>query len=86
MAKPKDGNQKGAQNHAEGQHGDKAHSEFIKNLHVKQDDTEDSENEPSGQNDADAYGRPILGRHRLHEDRQQHDEADKNSEANRLRR
>jgi hypothetical protein len=32
------------------------------------------------------YGQPVRGRHRLQEDREQHDEADKNSEANRLRR
>jgi hypothetical protein len=89
MAKSKDGTQQGAQEHAEGQHGDKAHSAFIEDLHGKHGGGEESEGapqEPQEQNDFDAYGRPIQGHHRLHEDREQHDEAEKNSEANRLRR
>ena len=86
MGKAQDGNQQGAQNHAEGQHGDKAHSAFIEDLHGKHGGSEESEGAPQEQNDVDAYGRPIAGHHRLHEDREQHDEAEKNSEANRLRR
>jgi len=86
MAKSKKGTQQGAQNHAEGQQGDKTHSEFIEDLHGKHGGSEESEGAPQGQNDADVYGRPIHGHHRLNEDREQHDEADKNSETNRLRR
>jgi len=83
------GDQKGPQDHGEGQQGDKTHSAFIDDLHGKHGGSEESEGAPqegSGQNDVDAYGRPIAGHHRLHEDREQHDEAEKNSEANRLRR
>jgi hypothetical protein len=86
MGKSKKGTQQGAQNHAEGQHGDKTHTEFIEDLHGKHGGSEESEGAPQGQNDADVYGRPIHGHHRLDEHREQHDEADKNSETNRLRR
>jgi hypothetical protein len=85
MAKSNEGAQQGAQDHGEGQHGDKTHSQFIEDLHGKHGGSEESEGAPQGQNDVDAYGRPITGHHRLREDREQHDEADKNSEANRLR-
>ncbi len=69
----RDGQQKGPQTHAEGQHGDKAHSRFIEQLHEGR--------QPSGQDlGADA----VEGAHRLDEDREQHDEAEKNSEKNRL--
>ena len=80
------GQQKGPQKHAEGQHGDKTHAEFIEGLHGRHGGSEESEGAPQGSNDADEFGRPITGRHRLNEDREQHDEAEKNSEANRLRR
>jgi len=86
MAKSKDGHQQGGQEHAEGQHGDKTHSEFIEELHGKHGGSEESEGAPQGHNDSDVYGRPTPGNHRLQENREQHDEADKNSEANRLRR
>jgi hypothetical protein len=86
MAKPKDGDQQGAQNHAEGEHGDKSRSAFVRGLHRKLGDNEESEDAPKNQNDADVYGLPAPGHHRLDEDREQHDEADRNSEANRLRR
>ena len=86
MASSNDDDQKGAQKHAEGEHGDKTRSAFIKGLHGKHGGSEESEGAPQDQNDTDAYGRPIEGRHRLREDREQHDEADRNSEANRLRR
>jgi hypothetical protein len=59
----------GPQQHAEGQHGKKTHRRFIEQL---QEPTADA-------NDALA-GREIEGHHRLHQDRQQHDEAEKNSE------
>jgi hypothetical protein len=71
----RDGQQKGAQAHAEGQHGEKAHSRFVEQLHEGR--------RPSEQDlGADA----LEGAHRLHEDREQHDEAEKNSEKNRLNR
>ena len=69
----RDGQQKGAQTHAEGQHGKKAHSRFIETLHESR---APSANELEGDSEQ--------GRHRLREDREQHDEADKNSEKNRL--
>jgi hypothetical protein len=72
MAK-RDGKQKGAQTHAEGQHGKKAHSRFIESLHEGR--------APEGQ---ELPAESQEGRHRLREDREQHDEADKNSEKNRL--
>jgi hypothetical protein len=67
-----------AQNHAEDQHGDKTHKEFLKELAGPE--------EPDAQHptDVDAFGQPVTGRHRLQEDREQHDQAEKNSEANRL--
>ncbi len=71
----RDGRQKGAQRHAEGQHGSKAHSRFIESLHESRAPT------------ASEVGAASLeGAHRLNEDRQQHDEADKNSEKNRANR
>ena len=71
----RDGQQKGPQKHAEGQHGEKAHSRFIEQLHER--------GRPSSQ---ELGAAPLEGRHRLDEDREQHDEADKNSEKNRLNR
>ena len=86
MAKPNENNQPGAKEHAEGQQGDKAHASFIDSLHGKHGGSEESEGAPQDSKDTDASGRPIAGHHRLTEDRQQHDEAEKNSESNRLRR
>ncbi|MEX2179018.1 MAG: hypothetical protein WD801_09930 [Gemmatimonadaceae bacterium] len=67
MAKDK-GRQKGAQRHAEGQHGQATHRRFIEQL---------QEGSNAAQSDESA---PIEGNHRLDQDRQQHDEAEKNSE------
>jgi hypothetical protein len=69
----RDGQQKGAQTHAEGQHGEKAHSHFIESLH---------EERPPLASELNAE--PIEGTRRLRENREQHDEAEKNSEKNRL--
>jgi hypothetical protein len=77
------GNQKGSQRHAEGQHGERTHSRFIETLHGKHGGSEESEGAPQTGPES---GEPIPGNHRLAEDRQQHDEAEKNSEKNRLRR
>jgi hypothetical protein len=86
----RDGTQQGPQTHGEGQHGEKTTAAFIENLHARHPDTEQLDAEQSdavpAHPDADVYGRPTGGRHRLVEDRQQHDDAEKNSEANRLRR
>jgi hypothetical protein len=71
----RDGRQKGAQTHAEGQHGKKAHSRFIESLH---------EGRPPSERELRTES--TAGARRLAEDREQHDEADKNSEKNRLAR
>jgi hypothetical protein len=67
----------------EGRHGDKAHDAFIDSLHGKHGGSEESEGAPQADSSSTT---PVSGHHRLFEDRQQHDEAEKNSEANRLRR
>jgi hypothetical protein len=64
--------------HAEGDHGEKTHASFIDSLHGKHGGSEESEGvsqsgSPYGEVQSD-------GKHRLKEDRQQHDEAEKNSE------
>jgi hypothetical protein len=68
---------KGKQDHAEGQIGKKTHSAFLEQIHQKHgDETDDQVAErgsPFGASESD-------GRHRLSEERQQHDEAEKNSE------
>ena len=74
----KDGRQKGPQQHAEGQHGEKTHAKFLEQLHNGTQQDEPVKNELAGD--------PSQGKRRLFEDRQQHDEADKNSEKNRLLR
>ena len=62
--------QQGAQDgHAEGQHGPKTHQKFIENLHRKLDPADDT-----------VIARDTTGKHRLYEDREQHDEAEKNSD------
>jgi len=80
--KNRNGHQQGEQQHDEGQQGEKTHRAFLDGLKG----SEESEGTPQRASDVDAFGRPHEGRHRLHEDRQQHDEAEKNSEANRLDR
>jgi hypothetical protein len=72
----------GKKPNVEGRHGDKTHQAFLDNLHGTMPESQASEGSPQRDN----VGKPIAGHHRLHEDRQQHDEAEKNSEANRLRR
>ena len=82
MTKPRDdrGRQKGAVPKAEGQHGDKTHRKFLEQLHGG----------PSGEaRQAASAADPAhagKGEHRLVEGRQQHDEAEKNSEKSRLSR
>ena len=86
MSERKDerGTQNGPQQHAEGQHGKKTHSAFIDGLHGRHGGGLESEGSP--QEKLPEAGEPIEGHHRLHEDREQHDEAEKNSEKTRLGR
>lgn len=75
MGKNRDGTHPGETNHGEGQHGNKTHKAFLEQLQ-------------SGSRDEDSAGMPTpqsTGGHRLAENREQHDEADRNSEANRKR-
>lgn len=58
----------GPQRHAEGQHGGKTHRRFLEQLHEGSAVAKSTE------------GGRVEGHHRLHQDRQQHDEAEKNSE------
>lgn len=60
--------QPGPQAHAEGMHGRKTHGRFIEMLQKREPDRLDAPSPPHG------------GTRRLHEDRQQHDEAERNSE------
>jgi protein subunit release factor B len=79
----RDGVQKGPQDHAEGQHGSKTRSKILEQLHsgngAVNDNREDDQQRPkhlAHHNSA----------HRLFEDRQQHDEAERNSEKTRHNR
>jgi hypothetical protein len=80
----RDGVQKGPQDHAEGQHGAKTRSKILEQLHSgngngavdpAKNGVETNKN-PAHHNAA----------HRLFEERQQHDEAEKKSEKTRLNR
>jgi hypothetical protein len=81
----RDGVQKGPQDHAEGQHGSKTHSKFLEQLHSSSNGVG-----PSSENGDGAVvnekQKPHQAAHRLFEDREQHDEAEKNSEKKRLHR
>jgi hypothetical protein len=74
--KDQSNNQPGAQRHAEGEYGDKARQRNLEQLQSGDEGQADG----SESDTADSQ----LGRHRIHEDRQQHDEADLRSEKNRL--
>ena len=69
----------GPQNHAEGQHGERAHARFIEQLHEAPPEEPVHERVERKHIEA-AYE----GKRRLVEDREQHDEAEKNSERTRL--
>jgi hypothetical protein len=72
------GHQKGAQTHAEGtQHGEKTHEAILEQLNAN--------GAGEAANDAPELT-PRYGKHHIYEDRQQHDEADKNADKNRLQR
>ncbi len=70
----RDGHQKGPQVHAEGGHGDKTRSKIIEQLHS------------GAKHEVVEHPEPHEGSHRLVEDRQQHDAAEKRSEKTRLSR
>jgi hypothetical protein len=79
----KDGVQKGPQDHAEGQHGSKTRKKILEQLQKgnsvppeKTQNGQEPPKNPAQQNSA----------HRLFEQRQQHDEAEKHSEKTRLSR
>jgi hypothetical protein len=75
MSKPTEGNIKGAQEHAEGQHGQKTR-ERLQELNATGRDNPDP---------TEPIGTPVrLGKHRITEDREQHDEGEKRSELEKL--
>lgn len=77
------GKQKGAQAHAEGQHGEKTHGRFLEELHAGgPEERSDVEQRNRAQRD----DHPPDGEHRLFERRDQYDEAEMESEKNRLAR
>jgi hypothetical protein len=81
--------QKGPAASPEDKHGAKAHNAFIDSLHGRHGGSEESEGAP--QEGAAGRGSPYGenssdGKHRLQENRQQHDPAEKNSEADRAQR
>jgi hypothetical protein len=79
----RDGVQKGPQDHAEGQHGAKTRSKILEQLQNGNGATpEESENGLETPRDLAHHN----SAHRLFEQRQQHDEAEKNSEKTRLNR
>jgi hypothetical protein len=76
-----DKNQKGQQQHAEGQHGEKAHAAFLEQIHNSQGGEAEKRAEDQVAERGSAYGaNESDGRHRISENREQHDEAEKNSE------
>jgi hypothetical protein len=80
----RDGVQKGPQDHAEGQHGAKTRSKILEQLHSSNGNGAVDPNK----NGVDPNKNPAHhnATHRLFEERQQHDEAEKNSEKTRLNR
>ena len=76
-----DGVQKGPQDHAEGQHGSKTHSKFIEQLQSGNGNAPDQVENGAERPKKLAHHNAA---HRLFEDRQQHDEAEKRSEKTRL--
>ena len=79
----RDGVQKGPQDHAEGQHGSKTRSKILEQLHSGNGVKPEPPSNPLDPSKTDAHHNAA---HRLFEERQQHDEAEKNSEKTRLHR
>ena len=78
----RDGHQQGPQDHAEGAHGSKTHQAFIQQLHSKANAPIADEPPSARESKTEKHG----SQRRLAQDRQQHDEAEKNSEKTRLSR
>jgi hypothetical protein len=79
----RDGVQKGPQDHAEGQHGSKTRGKILEQLHTGNGTTPEAAPPPPEPSKSLAHHNAA---HRLFEERQQHDEAEKNSEKTRLNR
>lgn len=80
---PRNDDNQGKKPSVEGRQGDKTHSAFLENIHGTSRNDDD---EAAGKHLGDAASSAADGRHRLNEDREQHDEAEKDSEYNRLSR
>jgi hypothetical protein len=80
----RDGVQKGPQDHAEGQHGAKTRSKILEQLHSGNGNGAVDPNKTGLESEKDLAHHNSA--HRLFEERQQHDEAEKNSEKTRLNR
>jgi hypothetical protein len=78
-----DGVQKGPQDHAEGQHGAKTRSKILEQLHSANGAADQNSQNGLEPHKSIAHHNAA---HRLFEERQQHDEAEKNSEKTRLNR
>ncbi len=74
----RDGRQKGAQRHAEGQHGQVAHEALLAQLHSGSGQSPDKQAEPTHEPTRDP-----TGRHPIHEGRRQNDPADRAADKNR---
>jgi hypothetical protein len=72
-----DGRQQGAQEHAEGEHGERTQERFREQISEFRNAPDPTQPEGIPHRE---------GKHRLEEDRQQHDDAEKDSERNRERR
>jgi hypothetical protein len=81
----RDGVQKGPQDHAEGQHGSKTRSKILEQLHSRNGNGATPEIPPIPPEPTKHIAHHNSA-HRLFEERQQHDEAEKNSEKTRLNR
>jgi hypothetical protein len=81
----RDGVQKGPQDHAEGQHGSKTRGKILEQLHSGNGNGAAPEAPPNPPEPAKSTAHHNAA-HRLFEERQQHDEAEKNSEKTRLHR
>ena len=79
----RDGVQKGPQDHAEGEHGAKTRSKILEQLHSGNGSANgDSPDDPAPPRNLAHHN----AAHRLFEERQQHDEAERNSEKTRHNR
>jgi hypothetical protein len=81
----RDGVQKGPQDHAEGQHGAKTRGKILEQLHSGNGNAPPVDPSKNGLDHTKSLAHHNAA-HRLFEERQQHDEAEKNSEKTRLNR